>query len=122
MNVSPERQEAAWEVVQYLLRPENEARIALALGYPPSTLSAAQTPEFQEYMRTHPNMQVWTQQYTSIRNVPLPFPLSLSPLDFQSHGFAASTALLKREVTLEEFISNLETSLQAMIAEHQAEN
>lgn len=115
MAVAQERQEAAWEVVKYLVRAENAARFAVSLGYPPATRSAVSHEIFQEYSQTRPNVLRWAEMYGPIQAVN-PWPSGLwGPAS--SYAYPMATSLLKKEITIGEFIENLQSSLTAVVTE-----
>lgn len=117
MNVSPEEQEAAWEVIKYLVSPEVNARWNMALGYPPATYSAIQHPAFFEYaFNEAPNLLVWSEQYLTTPNaIPWPNPLYLT--NIWDVATELHTAYIRQEVALEAMVSELERRIGQVIAE-----
>ncbi len=116
MNVSPERQEAAWEFIKFVLQPEMLARYNASIGYPPATLSAAQHPIFQEYARQNPNMLIWSELYSPIDgSVTWP-----STLQAAVTGPVVETqrALVTKQIALPQFINDLQSRLTAIVREH----
>lgn len=118
MNVAPERQEAAWEFIKFVLQPEQLARLNASLGYPPATISAAQHPIFLEYARANPNILIWSEMYSTIAPVQT-WPAALQA-EVMDPLVEASRALVRQEISLAQFISDLETRLSAIVREHLA--
>ena len=116
MNVAPERQEAAWEFIKYVLHPERLARLNASLGYPPATISAAQHPVFLEFARANPNILIWSELYSTIA------PIQAWPAAVQNEVMnplvATSRALVRQEISLAQFISDLETQLTTVVREY----
>ena len=110
MNVAPERQEAAWEFIRWMMRPENLSRYTASLGYPPATRSAAQHPYFQEYALNNPNVLLWAEMYGSIKT-----------MQIQPHGLPGITAmqeaLLRGQITLAQFLEDATAFLTARVRE-----
>lgn len=116
MNVSPERQEAAWEFIKYVLQPEVLARYNAALGYPPATLSAAQHPIFQDYAFSNPNMMIWSELYSPIAgSTTWPAPIQA---DVTGPVVSTQRALVNKEIALPQFINDLQNSLTGIVKEH----
>ena len=116
MNVAPERQEAAWEFIKYVLQPEVLARLNASLGYPPATRSAAQHPIFQDYARMNPNMMIWSELYSPIEQINA-WPAALQA-QVTDPLVAGSRALVRKEITLAQFIDDLQRQLTAIVQEH----
>lgn len=116
MNVSPERQEAAWEFIKYVLQPEVLARYNASIGYPPATLSAAQHPIFQDYTRMNPNMLIWSELYSPIAgSVTWPAPLQAA---VTGPVVETTRALVTKQIALPQFINDLQSRLTAIVREH----
>lgn len=116
MNVEPEVQEAAWEVVKWLLSPEVNGRWTMSLGYPPAVYSTWQSPAFQDYARSHPSMKILEEQYLTLPSaVSWPAELFRTGNEIRTQVPAAYDALLRREVGPEEFISNLDRFLNQVL-------
>src|SRR5690606_4990462 len=98
MNVAPERQEAAWEFVKWILRPENLSRFNASLGFTPATFSAMQHPNFQEYVQQNPNVGLWAEMYGPIRAV------APSPRSIGGNVTPIQERLLRGEISLSQFI------------------
>ncbi len=116
MNVSPEEQQAAWEVIKFLLRPENQAEWLVSLGYPPATFSAAQHPLFVDYMHEHPNMGIFAQHYFALPNE-IVYPIPLNQVDVYNAAVAAAQQLVRGNVTISEYIANETAFFEAKVAE-----
>lgn len=116
MNVSPERQEAAWQFIKYVLQPEVLARYNASIGYPPATLSAAQHPIFLDYARANPNMLIWSELYSPIPGS-ITWPLAIQA-EIERPLVAASRALVRKEIALPQFINDLQSNLTAMVREY----
>ena len=116
LNVAPEKQAAAWEVIKFLQRPENLSRFAAAMSYLPATASAANSDLFQEFVRTQRNMQVWVSEYLPIRTVELwPWSMGLAP---RTPLLTLSNQLVGGQITLAEFIETAEQNLRRVIEEY----
>jgi len=115
MNVTPERQEAAWKVVKYLTRADNAARFAVALGYPVASRSAMQNSVFQAYMRARPNMRIWAETYTTIQSAQL-YPARAAALVFDIVAPLAQN-VRRKTMSVEEFVQDVQNRLPALITE-----
>ena len=115
MNVTPERQEAAWKVVKYLTRADNAARFAVALGYPVASRSAMQNSVFQAYMRARPNMRIWAETYTTIQSAQL-YPARAAALVFDIVAPLVQN-VRNKTMSVEAFIQDLQDRLPALITE-----
>jgi ABC-type glycerol-3-phosphate transport system substrate-binding protein len=49
----------AWKFIKWIIQPENQAFWAMKSGYLPICHSVLDIPEFQEYLREHPNFKVF---------------------------------------------------------------
>ncbi len=116
MNVSPERQAAAWEFIKYVLQPEVLARYNASLGYPPATLSAAQHPIFQEYAMANPNMMIWSELYSPIAGS-VTWPAAVQA-DVMGPVVQTTRSLVLKEIALPQFINDLQSQLTAIVREH----
>ncbi|HET7559273.1 MAG TPA: extracellular solute-binding protein [Limnochordia bacterium] len=112
MNVSPERQKAAWTLIRYLLSAQVNSAFCTALGYPPATTSAVQAPPFQGYLLTHKNMQIWTSLYPQINNAHA-WPDSFGSTNVRDVFIKDSTVFLQQKVSVVQFIGNLSAHLEA---------
>ncbi len=59
---SPEKQEASWRFIRFLLEPEQMATWSAGTGYLPVTQSAYEHPIFQEYLQRAPGAAVAFEQ------------------------------------------------------------
>lgn len=117
MNVSPERQAAAWEVIKYLLEAENAAQFVVNLGYLPATRSSFEHDIWQDYAANHPNPSIWASLYLPIRNG-TPYPTTYAAA-VVAQVVPESQALVGNRITIAEFIENATTRLRTAISEMQ---
>lgn len=117
MNVSPERQAAAWEVIKFLLEAEHAAQFVVNLGYLPATRSAFDHDIWQEYAAAHPNPGIWASLYLPIRNG-TPYPTQYAAA-IVAEVVPESQALLGNKITIAEFIENATTRLSAALSQGQ---
>ncbi len=115
MNVTPERQAAAWEIIKYITRTDNAARFAVSLGYPPATRSAIAHSEFRSYLRNNVNMQRWVDWYTVIEDR-TPWPPEARPVN-DNTVVPQVTQLLKKTISMDQFLSNLQQLVPQAIKE-----
>lgn len=119
MNVSPERQEAAWEVIKWLFRPDVQARWSLSMGILPATQSAIRHPLFQQGAQR--NLLQWGELYTTgdVNNA-LPWPMAVWTTDLGPEAYAYSHRLVSGEIGLEEYVTEfgraVRTHLQELLA------
>ncbi len=117
MNVSPEQQEAAWEVIKWLFQPDIQARWNLAMGTAPATMSALNDPE---YRRSAPdNILLWAEYYAGgydVQNsIPWPMPVWVTGLPGEAYDF--SRRLVSGEIGLEEYVTEFGRAVNNHMAE-----
>ncbi|MHC9538226.1 MAG: ABC transporter substrate-binding protein [Vulcanimicrobiota bacterium] len=63
------QQNAAWRLVKFLTNTENNAFWAINTGYLPIRQSSAKSPQYQEYLKSHPDFNVALQslQYAKVQ-------------------------------------------------------
>ena len=66
---SDARQNAAWRLVKFLTNTDNNAFWAMSTGYLPVRQSAAKSAKYQDYLKSHPDINVGLQslQYAKIQ-------------------------------------------------------
>lgn len=116
MNVSPDRQEAAWEVIKWLFRPDVQARWNVAMGIIPATRSAISHPIFQE--TAHENILRWGRLYTAggVVNT-LPWPMIVWTTDLAGQAYEYSRRLVKGEIGLEEYVTEFGRAVRNALEE-----
>jgi sn-glycerol 3-phosphate transport system substrate-binding protein len=62
---SPEKRAAAWQVIKYLTNTQQEAALALALGYAPIRRSATSLPSLQQAWANEPQFRTAYDQLTT---------------------------------------------------------
>ncbi len=119
MNVSPERQEAAWEVIKWLFRPDVQARWNVATGTLPATRSAINHPIYQQ--GAPENILRWAELYFGgepVKNaIPWPMPMWVTGID--GDAYAHSARLIRGEISLEAYITEFGRAAQTRIEELQ---
>ena len=117
MNVSPERQEAAWEVIKWLFQPEVQARWNLAMGTAPATISALNHPVYRD--EAQPNILRWAELYAGeleVQNaIPWPMPVWVTGLPNEAYNFSAR--LIRGEIGLEEYVTEFGRTVRTHMAE-----
>lgn len=117
MNVSPERQEAAWEVIKWLFRPEVQARWNLAMGTAPATRSALAHPEYLEGAQE--NILRWAELYAGqirVKNA-IPWPMPVWVTGLPNDAYAYSSRLVRGEIGLEEYVTEFGRTVRAHLDE-----
>ncbi|NET38947.1 MAG: ABC transporter substrate-binding protein [Cyanothece sp. SIO1E1] len=70
-KTTPEREQAAFEFLEYVLSPEFQLPWALETGYLPINLAAVNSPEYQEFVSQTPTLQVFLDQMDWARSRPV---------------------------------------------------
>jgi multiple sugar transport system substrate-binding protein len=52
----------AWQFIKWMIKPEIQALWAMKSGYLPIRKAVLDVPEFQEYLKSHPNFRVFVEQ------------------------------------------------------------
>jgi len=104
------RVEAAWEVVQFLLRPENSARFSMVSGFLPVNVNALDLPEFQTFMEENPQFAVSVEQMLNAS------PNSQEPFDivFSEVGRIITDTMLQfknGQLTIEQAVEQIVTQI-----------
>jgi len=56
------RKAAVWELIKFLTNAENQAAFGAATGYTPSNVGSASTAVYQDYLKTHPQQSIVSEQ------------------------------------------------------------
>src|SRR5262249_57189313 len=77
-KISPERQKAAWEFIQWWTSPAEAAYWSRTTGYVPVVKKALDDPEFRAFLKANPNHAVAIDELTFTRAA------APSPIDFDA--------------------------------------
>ncbi|PSP12932.1 MAG: ABC transporter substrate-binding protein [Cyanobacteria bacterium SW_10_48_33] len=70
-KTAPEREQAAWEFLEYVLSKEFQTEWALKTGYLPVNLEAQQSEKYQEFVQENPVLEVFLKQMNWARSRPI---------------------------------------------------
>lgn len=68
---TPEREQAAWTFMEYILSENFQTEWALGTGYLPVNLKSRQSPKYQAFIQQQPTLTVFLQQMAQARSRPL---------------------------------------------------
>jgi len=71
MKTNPEREEAAWEFLQYILSEEFQTAWALGTGYLPINLKSRRSQTYQAFVEQSPVLEVFLEQMKAARSRPI---------------------------------------------------
>lgn len=71
MKTNPEREQAAWEFLQYILSEEFQTAWALGTGYLPINLKSRSSQTYQAFVEQSPVLEVFLEQMKSARSRPI---------------------------------------------------
>jgi len=92
-KTAPQREQAAFKFAEYTLSPEFQTELALGTGYLPVNLKSRQSPKYQEFLQTQPQIKVFLKQEEYGRTRPI-FPRYTRLSD--SLGRAIESVLLNK--------------------------
>lgn len=67
---TPEKEQAAWTFVKWLMEPENLAHWAVETGYLPVSQTALGTDTYQHYLQENPKLLAWIEELAYLRGFP----------------------------------------------------
>ncbi|PSO79770.1 MAG: ABC transporter substrate-binding protein [Cyanobacteria bacterium QH_9_48_43] len=70
-KTAPEREQAAWEFLEYVLSKEFQTEWALKTGYLPVNLEAQQSEKYQAFVQENPVLEVFLKQINWARSRPI---------------------------------------------------
>ena len=70
-KTAPEREQAAWEFLEYVLSKEFQTEWALKTGYLPVNLEAQQSEKYQAFVQENPVLEVFLKQMNWARSRPI---------------------------------------------------
>ena len=70
-KTAPEREQAAWEFLEYVLSKEFQTEWALKTGYLPVNLEAQQSKKYQAFVQENPVLEVFLKQMNWARSRPI---------------------------------------------------
>ncbi|HLO49319.1 MAG TPA: ABC transporter substrate-binding protein [Kamptonema sp.] len=71
MKTTPQKEQAAWEFLEYVLSEEFQTAWALGTGYLPINLKSRQSPTYQKFVEKNPILRVFLEQMKSARSRPI---------------------------------------------------
>jgi multiple sugar transport system substrate-binding protein len=71
MKTNPEREEAAWEFLKYILSEEFQTAWALGTGYLPINLKSRRSQTYQAFVEQTPVLEVFLEQMKAARSRPI---------------------------------------------------
>ncbi|PSO88590.1 MAG: ABC transporter substrate-binding protein [Cyanobacteria bacterium QS_9_48_30] len=93
-KTAPEREQAAWEFLEYVLSKEFQTEWALKTGYLPVNLEAQQSEKYQAFVQENPVLEVFLKQMNWARSRPIiPGYTRIS----ENFGRATEASLLDKE-------------------------
>lgn len=69
-RTTPERQEAAWTFIKWLMQPERLADWCVTTGYLPVSRAALETKTYQDYLNANPAVLAWVDELNYVRHFP----------------------------------------------------
>jgi len=116
---SPEREEAAWEFIQWLMAPEQLAIWCAETGYLPVSRDVLGTDRYSAFLSKNPGVMPWIDQLNYLRD---PGPQrSTGWWDVVSYFHQALTQVRKGETSAYVALSELQEAAQAKLDEKRAE-
>lgn len=115
------RLNAAWDVIEYLLSPENVAAFSMASGYLPVNTACEDLPEMQAYYEEHPQYKVALDQMKAAS------PNAQEPLDLtynEINGIITDVMLefCQGNLTVDETVEQIVSQCNASLDEYHAAN
>jgi multiple sugar transport system substrate-binding protein len=108
MKSTPEREQAAWQFMEYVLGEEFQTEWALGTGYLPVNLEARQSAAYQSFVQRTPGLQVFLDQAAVGKSRPIaPGYSEIS----ENLGRAIESVLLQKS-TVQEALANAQRRLE----------
>jgi multiple sugar transport system substrate-binding protein len=108
MKSTPEREQAAWQFMEYVLGAEFQTAWALGTGYLPVNLGARQSAAYQDFVQRTPGLQVFLDQAAVGKSRPIaPGYGEIS----ENLGRAIESVLLQKS-TVQEALTNAQRRLE----------
>lgn len=117
----PARVDAAWDVIRYLVNPENQAAFAQVSGYIPVNVASENLPTMQDYYKEKPQYKVALDQMKSAH------PNAQEPLDLtynEINGIITEVMLefCQGKLTVDQTVEKIVSSCNASLDEYHAAN
>lgn len=115
------RVDAAWDVIQYLVSPENQAMFSQVSGYIPVNVESELLPEMQAYYQEKPHYKVALDQLkASSKNSQEPLDLTYGEIN----GIITGVMLefCQGKLSVDEAVEKIVTSCNASLDEYHAAN
>ena len=115
------RLNAAWDVIEYLVSPENQSAFSMASGYIPVNIACEDLPEMQAYYEEHPQYKVALDQMKAAS------PNAQEPLDLtynEINGIVTDVMLefCQGNLTVDETVEQIVSQCNASLDEYHAAN
>lgn len=117
----PARVDAAWDVIQYLVNPENQAAFSMTSGYLPVNVESESLPEMQAYYTEKPQYKVPLDEMKAANaNAQEPLDLTYGEID----GIITTKMLefCQGTITVDQAVEKIVSECNASLDEYHAAN